>query len=180
MSIPCLLLWELATTHGPCWSVDQVPTFHVGTMWPSLSRDTADCILNRLLTRSEPVVFSLLGILGLDIENLVKGCWAWDLRSQVRAIKRRAIEATSYLIHDKADKTCLHREKNEADVLTKVWVGVCVAERDGQNSLGFSFSNSWDKTFLFVPGFYKFSLIPFFSLRGFLFLTTKISLTKMI
>lgn len=92
MSIPCLILWELATTHGPCWSVDQVPTFHVGTMWPSLSQDTADCILNRLLTQSEPAVLSILGILGLDIENLVKGCWVWDLRSQVRAIKRRAIE----------------------------------------------------------------------------------------
>lgn len=34
--------------------------------------------------------------------------------------KKKSYRATSYLIHAKADKTCLHREKNEADVLTKV------------------------------------------------------------
>ena len=35
-----------------------------------------------------------------------------------------------YVVHAKADKTCLDREKNEVDALIKVSVGILVAERD--------------------------------------------------
>ena len=73
-----------------------------------------------------------------------------------------------YFVHAKADKTCLDREKNEVDVLIKVSVGILVAVRDRQSSLGFF--QFLRPNFLFCARFYTFSLIPFFSWRGLYFL----------
>lgn len=50
------------------------------------------------------------------------------------------MEATSASYTPKQIKR-LHRRKNKADVLTKVWEEILVAVREGQSSLGFNFSS---------------------------------------